>query len=321
MNKRRRIKILMVVAALILVSVVLCSGLRILESTVLHKEPEHNEAVTSKTIYKDNIAYFPRQDITVFLITVTNESDRAEGALSGNGTGETELAVIAVFDETQKCYHILALNPDTVAEIPATVSEGKTAVRLAAVNAVISGREEGCEKTKQAVSELLGGVYIDYYLSMSLDMMAVLTDAVGGVTVTIEDDFADVDPALEKGEMTLNGQQVLTFLRTRGGAGAQLNASRMARQESYFRSFAEAMGTENGVSGSIFDIYETISSDIVTDCSMGTLSALAGQFVSYDLREFVTPAGESVPGDTGMEFYPDEEALETLVLDLFYAPK
>ena len=46
---------------------------------------------------------------------------------------------------------------------------------------------------RDAVSRLLQGENIDFYLAASLDI-SVLNDLAGGVTVTLEDDFSAADP-------------------------------------------------------------------------------------------------------------------------------
>ena len=55
------------VVILILVLVFLISGLQILESTVFSQDSVQ-ETTGRKTIIRDGIEYFPRQDITVLLV-------------------------------------------------------------------------------------------------------------------------------------------------------------------------------------------------------------------------------------------------------------
>jgi len=53
---------------LLLVLVMIFSGLQILESTIFHTGQESGRPTTSKTIVRDGVEYFPRQDITVFMV-------------------------------------------------------------------------------------------------------------------------------------------------------------------------------------------------------------------------------------------------------------
>ena len=50
-----------------------------------------------------------------------------------------------------------------------------------------------------------------------MDGMALLNDYVGGVQVTVKDDFSQVDSSLIQGEtITLTGEQALIFVLVRG---------------------------------------------------------------------------------------------------------
>ena len=60
---------------------------------------------------------------------------------------------------------------------------------------------------------------------------------------------------------------------------------------------------------------------IVTDCSGTTLNNLMEDYGSYPIEEIVSPEGENVRGEEYYEFYADENALDVLILRLFYAPK
>ena len=69
--------------------------------------------------------------------------------------------------------------------------------------------------TVRAVSDLLSGIGIDYYISMNMDGVGVLNDSIGGVDVEVLDDFEDV-PEFKKGETVhLTGDLALTYVRGR----------------------------------------------------------------------------------------------------------
>ena len=73
MNKRKNAKnIAYFCVILILVFVMLFSGLQILESTVFSQDSVQ-ETTGRKTIIRDGIEYFPRQDITVLLVKMIEE--------------------------------------------------------------------------------------------------------------------------------------------------------------------------------------------------------------------------------------------------------
>ncbi len=311
---------------LLLVLVMLYSGLQILESTVLVREQNVEETQQSKTVTHDGIDYFPRQDITTLLIMGIDESGPVKDSMSYYNEGEADVVLLVIFDEIEETYNILALNRDAMVEMPVLGLGGKRAgtrvAQLALSHAYGSGLEDSCENVRETVSDLLGGVYIDYYLSMNMDAIPILNDAVDGVRVTVTDDFSEVDSGIPVGEVTLRGEQALNFVRIRKDVGTQMNVSRMERQKEYMRGFMEALKAKLENSQSfVFDTYETISPYVVSDCSVNTLSLLVDRFYENEMGEVITPEGENRRGDIYMEFYMDQEKLEQLILQQFYAPK
>lgn len=157
---------------------------------------------------------------------------------------------------------------------------------------------------------------------MNMDGIAIVNDAVGGVTVTITDDFSEVDSSLTIGEVTLLGEQALTYVQTRKDVGSQLNISRMERHREYMHGLMQAV-TARIVENEAFatDLYEQVSDYIVSDCSVNVISGLMERCADYTLEEIISPVGENVLSEEYYEFYVDEEALDELILRLFYAPK
>jgi anionic cell wall polymer biosynthesis LytR-Cps2A-Psr (LCP) family protein len=185
-----------------------------------------------------------------------------------------------------------------------------------------TGMEDSCENARKTVSNLLYGLEIDHYFALNMDAIGILNDAVGGVTVNITDDFSPVDPTMVKGLYTLRGEQARTFVQSRMIIGDGLNLSRMRRQEEYMRGFVSALMEKLQEDDSvILQAYEDIADYTVTDCSAAVLSRLAKDFEGYTLGEMYSIKGENREGEVYMEFYHDEEALDALILELFYAPK
>ena len=152
--------------------------------------------------------------------------------------------------------------------------------------------------------------------------MAILNDKVGGVKVNVKDDFAAVDPTITQGEITLKGEQAISFVRMRKDVGDQLNVSRMERQKEYMNGFMEALKSYLIAYPSfVLQAYDEVYDYIVTDCSSKTMSSLMERYKDYSFKEIITLEGESKQGATYMEFYPDEEALDELILSTFYKKK
>ena len=313
---------------LLLIGIICYSGFRILEATVFFdKTEETTEPVrVSKTIEKDGVKYFPKQDIETFLIIgVDEEGPMAERTYAENDAMADALMVI-VFDKTKEKVDVVTLNRDTMTEIPVLGIDGKdagtTTAQLALSYAYGDGMEKSAENTKQAVSNLLYGIEIDHYVSLNMDAIKILNDAVGGVTVEVVDDFSLVDPSIYYGYCTLYGDQALTFVRARKDVGEHLNINRMDRQIEYMENFYEALkvALEENPEFAL-DTYEEVEPYMVTDCSSTVLAAMLDRYNRYELRDFIVPEGENQEGEKYMEFYLDEEAFEKVVLKKFYAKK
>lgn len=318
-------KIIFIIVFLILVLVFLFSGLQVLESTIFSNE-ETQEAAEKKTITRGEDKYFPRQDIKVILVTGIDKEGPVEESDSYNNDGAADTIMLVVFDEKDKTFSIININRDTMVDMPILGVGGKPAGtyygQLALAHTYGTGMEDSCENTRDAVSELFYGITIDHYVSMNMDAVAILNDKVGGVKVTVKDDFTTVDPTIPQGEIELNGEQAKSFVRMRKDVGDQLNMSRMERQKEYMNGFVEAFKAKMFTYPDFgLQAYDEVYDYIVTDCSAKTMSSLMERYKDYNFKEIITLEGENKQGTDYMEFYPDEKALDELVLSMFYKKK
>ena len=305
---------------------ILISGLRILESTVFYKEQEQAERHVSKSITVEGVDYFPRQDITVMLVMGIDQEGPVKSSESYTNPGAADVVMLVIFDEKEENIRILALNRDTMLEMPVLGIGGRHAGtaygQLALAHTYGNGLENSCENTRDAVSALLGGIRIDYYVSMNMDAIALLNDAVGGVPVNVVDDFSVVDATIPMGRTVLRGEQARNYLRIRQEVGNQLNLSRMERQKNYLKEFAEAFRASLEQEETfVADTYSEVASYVVTDCSVKVLTSMMDRYESYPLEEIVSPEGENILGEEYYEFYVEEAAMKELALRLFYARK
>lgn len=326
MNKKIK-DLLTVGVILLLIIVIIYSGFRILESTVFHQETTTSEEkASSKTIIRDGKSYFPKQDMTTFLFMGIDNEGPMESSCSYLNDGEADVIYVLMFDEQDETFSVLSLNRDTMVEMPVLGLGGKRAgtqiAQLALSHTYGDGLETSCENTRETVSKMLNGVSIDYYISVNMDAIEILTDAIGGVTVDVTDDFSQVDQTLSQGKMKLDGKQAVSFVRMRAGVGDQLNVSRMERQSEYIEGFLTALH-EKMESGESFirNTYEKLSDYMVTDCSINSASTLLEKYSGYELKEIITPKGENAKGAEFMEFYLDEEAFDQVVVEMFYREK
>lgn len=314
--------LLISIAVLLLLCVAVYSGFQILKPTV----SVSNDGSSTKTIEYNGKKYFPRQDIKTFLIMGIDKEGKVADSGSYNNDGACDVAVLAVFDEAAEEYTLLCLNRDTMVEMPVLGVGGKragtTVAQLALSHTYGSGLKDSCENTKETVSDFLGGIKIDYYVSFNMDAIGILTDAVGGVKVNVTDDFSAVEPSITKGELVLDSSKALTFIRTRKGVGDQMNISRMERHKEFMNGFFSALGRKLDESDTfVLNAFEDVSEYMVTDCSVDVLGGFASRYSDYTLKEIVSPEGDNKKGTEYIEFYADEDKLDELVIGIFYAEK
>jgi len=311
---------------LVLVIVILYSGMKVLDATALYGEAEPAGLRTTKTIVRDGQAYFPRQDITVVMVLGIDRSGPVESSNYYRNDGSADTVMLLVFDETEKNCTVLNLNRDTMVDMDVLGVRGEPAGtdygQLGLAHTYGTGLEDSCENVRNTLMHFIHGLTVDYYVAMNMDALAILNDAVGGVTVTVTEDFSQVNPTITLGELTLMGDQALDYVRSRKEVGDQKNITRMERQEAYVTGFLEALKVKEQADANFaLEVYEQVAPYVVSDCSATTLTSMLERYTEYEVREVVTPEGENTIVDGYYEFHVDEEIMDSLILELFYRPK
>lgn len=277
-----------------------------------------------KPISLNGKTYIPRKNVSSYLLMgIDNEGEVAKYSSYMGGQADTLLLVVV--DRERKEYSLLQINRDTMCMVDFLGSDGtpigeRKQMQIALAHALGSGLEDSCENTVRAVSTLLYGVPISGYAALNMDAMPILNDAVGGVTVTIEDDFSESDSSLVLGEtITLDGQQAYNYLRGRMTVGDGENTSRMRRQRTFMTAFLKKAQRQLAEDKSLAaSLYTELEPYMVTDLSGKAVSDLLETSLYYSYQGITTPEGTDGTDGTFVTFQPDEEALRQLVLEMFY---
>ena len=274
----------------------------------------------------DGVTYRPRRRVTtILLMGIDRDSEPVTERVSYRRGGQADFLRLLVIDSERKQLSQIQIDRDTVTPITVLGVLGQVSgvrpAQIALAHAFGDGGAQSCELTVEAVSKLLLGIEIDYYAAMNMDGISVLNDAVGGVTVTIADDFSAVDSAMVPGAtLRLTGEQAVTFVRSRQSIGDGTNQSRMARQQVFVTSLMnEIERRQNERSSFIETLYDVLSPHLVTNLSKGQMIN-EGWFASaYEHLPTRSLEGTREIGSNGyVAFTPDEAALQNLVLELFY---
>ena len=313
-----RTKILAIVLALLVVAAAIFF-------TVVFKVANETQPAVPSSYEKleyNGVTYKPASYRINVLFMGIDEAGKAVSSGSYLNSGLADFLCLLSFDvRTKECVAI-HINRDTITDVRmygiGGKYLGKAPMQIALAHQYGDGLNDSCLNTAKAVSDLLKEIKIDYYVSLRMDAIPMLNDLVGGVEVTIEDDFSAVDPTLEMGKtIVLNGEQAETFVRGRKDVADQTNLSRMSRQKTYMKALYEKM-TKGSLS--FEKIYRELGEYIVTNCSTSIIERFSSQQHNYILKDIVSLIGRTEVVNGVMEFYYDEDALMKIVIENLYTP-
>ena len=283
--------------------------------------------ISDDTLFYNGKEYVPNKNIETFLVLGL---DKAEGQSEGdsyNNDKQADFLMLFVFDNAKKELSAIHINRDTMANVNVLGVAGDTIdtvqKQIALAHTYGNGKGVSCRNTADAVSDLLLGVKVNHYISLALDSVAIVNDMVGGVEVEVLDDFSGIDDSLIKGEtVTLMGEQALHYVRTRYGLDDSTNSTRMKRQQQYINALYNKLRTcIKNDDEFIVDMSLKLADYIESDRSVTRLQELAEKFDTYKFKGIKSIEGESKMGEKFIEFYPDQNSIEKLVVELFYKEK
>ena len=274
----------------------------------------------------DGKYYERRQDVDAVLIAGLDKFDAQDTPDSYNNDKQADFLLLLIIDHESKTCSAVHINRDTMAELTVLgiggSKVGTVTGQLALAHSFGKGGSDSGRNTARAVSHLLG-ITVNNYATLTMDAVATLNDLVGGVTLTVLDDFAGVDDTLIKGEtVTLMGEHALNYVRSRSGLADSSNVARMERQRQYltelFRSVLAKMNADEEFGE---EAVLELSDYLVSDFSVSAIEELLDALGEYALGDIYTLDGELREGDRYMEFYLNKKKTTGLMVELLYKEK
>lgn len=275
----------------------------------------------------NGIEYEFRDGIRTLLVMGLDAYTEADVIEGYTNPRQADFVMLIVIDDVAKTVSALHINRDTMADITvlglAGEKIGVVNKQLALAYAYGNGKVVSCRNTADAVSALLYDVTVNHYVSVTMESVPLYNDLVGGVEVTVLDDFTGIDDELVKGEtVTLKGDKVMTYIRSRKGLDDSSNAARMIRQRQYLDALYEkSLDLARSDETFILDSVLLMADYMISDCASNQLTELAQTIVEYEFTGIRTIEGKNVVGEMYMEFYPEIDSIKKNVVELFCAPK
>lgn len=299
-------------------------------------------AYTSQTVRQQETAPVFSQDIVeykgkryrrntyvkaILCMGVDRAGTMAEKTTHGFG-GQADGLFLIAQDTARNTLKILMIPRDTMTDITFTDLSGnvlgKGVQHLNLAYAYGDGREQSCKYMTEAVSDLLKGLKIDWYLAADMDAIPILNDQVGGVPVTVRTEGMEArDPALIKGAaVTLKGKQAEIFVRFRDIKVGHSALFRMNQQQQYIESFfATVKNKSEGDSGLVIRLFGLVQNYMITNMDKDQYLKIAMDALGsgkLEDKDFYTVPGKSVITPRYDEFYADREGMTQVILELFY---
>ena len=278
-----------------------------------------------ETITYKNETYVKKGNLETYLIAGIDAPGKVEKVTEYDGTGQCDVLAVIVRDRSTDQCKLLSIDRNTITAVKSLDNDGTyldtTDIQLSLAHAMGFDQQVRAENTVDAVSHLLGDQKIDGYAMVNMGAIQVVNDMVGGVTVTIEDDFSDVDPSMKKGEtVTLMGEQAEKYVRSRKEISDGSNQNRMSRQSTFEEAFKPAFRNKCAENSKFpLEVYHAMEDYMTTNISAKKFCRLAILMSDENQDEKVAISGTYGLDEDGWQtFTPDADSLQEAILELFY---
>lgn len=322
------ISILLVVC--ITLTVLLTTGKKnmLVDNNKVNIEIPANATAEGEYIIYDGNKYLYNNKVTTILFAGidTHTIDRIEGVLGKSGQADS-IFIMALNTETGK-YKLMSVSRDTMIDVDVCDAAGNflgtKKMQICLAHAYGDGNETSNENLKTSISRLFFGIPVNSYVSINLDAIPIINDAVGGVNVNVIEDLSSYDPSLKKGaNVTLVGNQAEIYVRSRDVEGdANQNDLRMERQISYLNSFIQKsiQMTKKDIKTPI-NLFNQITPYTRTDITPSKITYLSSIFLKSGFsvdEDYIKVPGKTVAGEKYAEYYTDTDKLFKIILDTYY---
>lgn len=272
-----------------------------------------------------NETYVKKGNLETYLIAGIDAPGKVEKVTEYDGTGQCDVLAVIVRDRSTDQCKLLSIDRNTITAVKSLDNDGTyldtTDIQISLAHAMGFDQQVRAENTVDAVSHLLGDQTIDGYAMVNMGAIQVVNDMIGGVTVTIEDDFSDIDPSMKKGEtVTLMGEQAEKYVRSRKEISDGSNQNRMSRQSTYEEAFKPAFRNKCAENSKFpLEVYHAMEDYMTTNISAKKFCRLAILMSDENQDEKVAISGTYGLDEDGWQtFTPDADSLQEAILELFY---
>lgn len=266
----------------------------------------------------DDMPYLVDQNSPFF--EAFKDKNRVNILMLGVNHGMTDTIMLGSYDLDAKHVDIISIPRDTY-----YARKNANSAAAMKINAIYS--VDKAVGTAAAVSDVLMGMPINYYVIVDYAVVRKVVDSMGGVPmdITFHMHYNDPydDPPLKidipEGYQVLNGNKSVEFLRFRKGSGGYAgypegDIGRIKAQQVFVKSaFRQALGF------SLPKVVKTTLDNVDSDLPLGMATKLAANAVGLDGEDMQTVM---IPGKSGTKnglsyWFPDEDGIEEMLTQIY----
>ncbi|MDY4875701.1 MAG: LCP family protein [Eubacterium sp.] len=335
MRRKERRKMLILFVALILAMIAFGIVLKIFENHMpepvisedgflMDEQSEELAALGSLKLNGNIYSYY--HDFETYLIMGTDKTGADSKVYEGS---MSDFLMLVIVDKTDNNYSFLPINRDTMSEVRLIQDDGTGAataeLQLCTAHWYGGNAGQSCANTVESISKLFGGLKIDGYYAIPMDEIPKLNHSVGGVTVTLLEDFQDIDRQMKKGEtLALSDEQAYHYIHDRYGVGDEKNTSRMKRQQQYMEAFfTKAKEKTKSDKAYVSQLFRNFEQTATTNLTAKKISGLTNRLIKGTQKGFFEIQGTSKIGKAlgdgidHAEFYPDKESIIDVMTKIY----
>ncbi len=282
--------------------------------------------------------YVPNPDIITILVLGIDSREKLYYDDMVPGTfGQSDIIMLAAYDTKKNTVRIVNIPRDSMVKVHQFATDGSPHGRVMGQITTQYGYGKNLDHCVELVKEVLtkqifNGLTIDHFVVINYGALPVIVDEIGGVTVTMSDDWflpsTIYEASFKAGDtVTFNGEQAAEFIRARDIYESDSALKRLERQKDFLRGFytdVKKAVKENPTL--IATVYNALGDYMHTDLSLTEAVSLAMNAMDADFS--VDSAITVLPGEAGegigwdglnhMEYYLDSEGVLQVMLDTWY---
>lgn len=237
-------------------------------------------------------------------------SDTRDGKNSQYGTsedstgyGHSDVMMLLDISADNKRVSVMSFPRDLLVDVP-QCTDRKTNQTFPARNGVMINEamaEAGIGCAVDTINKLTG-LKVDHFMMADFNAVKELSKAVGGVDVCVSDPVFDPDSGLRlaKGNSQVEGEQALSFLRTRHAFGDGGDLGRIKGQQAFLSSLTRKLKSEGtlGNPQRLLQIADVVTQNLTVDeglASVPTLLTIGGRLKDIDVSKVAFVSAPTQP--------------------------